>query len=93
MSVIPPERSSLRASSSRDAWQLWTWCWEADAPAMAQAARELGVRLRLGEQRLLLLGTPIVDVWIASPSPTHLDGFWARVVALILPPPSASSPA
>ena len=54
---------------------------------MAQAARECGVRLRLGEQRLLLLGTPIVDVWIASPPPTPCDGFWARVVTLLCPPP------
>jgi hypothetical protein len=93
MSVTPPERSSLRASSQAAAWQLWSWCREADAPAMAQAARELGVRLRLGEQRLLLLGTPMVDVWIASPPPTPLTALWARVVALVLPAPPGSSPA
>jgi hypothetical protein len=94
MAVTPPERSSLRASSQAAAWQLWCWCREADAPAMAQAARECGVRLRLGEQRLLLLGTPRVEVWLASlPPTTPLAGFWARVVALLLPPPSAASPA
>jgi hypothetical protein len=59
---------------------------------MAQAARECGVRLRLGEQRLLLLGTPTVDVWIASPTPTHLDAWWARVAALILQAAPGSSP-
>jgi hypothetical protein len=93
MVVISPARASRRASSPPPAWQLWTWCREVDAPAMTQVARECGVRLRLGEQRLLLLGTPMVEVWLASPPPTPLAGFWARVVALIFPPPSASFPA
>ena len=57
---------------------------------MAQAARAWEVHLRFGEQCLLLLGTPMVKVWLASPPPTPLDGFWARVVALIIPPPAAS---
>jgi len=93
MSVTPPEWSALRASSPPATWQLWSWCREADALAMAQAARVCGVRLRIGEQRLLLLGTPTVDVWIASPPPTHLNAFWARVVALALQAPPGSSPA
>jgi hypothetical protein len=86
MAVTPPERSSPPA-----AWQLWCWCREADARAMAQAAREYGVRLRLGEQCLLLLGTPMVDVWIASPPPPA--AWWARVVALILRAAPESAPA
>src|SRR5207244_993320 len=36
MAVTPPERSSLRASSHAAAWQLWCWCREAEALAMAQ---------------------------------------------------------
>ena len=74
----PPQSASCHP----DAWYVWSWCREACAPAMAQAARECGIRLRIGEQRILLLGTPIVDVWIASHTPTNLDAFWARVAVL-----------
>ena len=92
MVVMPLPPSALRAASPRDEWSLWTWWREVDAPALAQAARELGIRVRFGEQCLLLLGTPMVDVWLASPAPTPGDGFWTRVVALLFPAPSGSCP-
>ena len=81
------EKSYPGRPQCSDPWHFWGWFWKSNTPAMVQAARELCIPLRVGEQTLPSTFTRVdntveINVPVYLQVFLNLSAFWWRVEQL-----------